>query len=62
MFVFILQGIVEMTIIPSKNKLKVIHLNAKQCRVYRVVFNDTLEVPYEYFDPFLDICQENAET
>lgn len=51
-----------MTIIPSKNKLKTIHLNAKQCRVYRVVFNDTLEVPYEYFDPFLDICQENTET
>lgn len=61
-FCLLFQGFVELTIIPTKNKLKAIHLNAKQCRVYRVVFNDDIEVPYEYFDPFLNICQDDTET
>lgn len=61
-FCVLFQGFVELTIIPTKNKLKAIHLNAKQCRIYRVVFNDDIEVPYEYFDPFLKICQDDTET
>lgn len=52
----------ELTIIPTKNKLKAIHLNVKQCRVYRVVINDTIEAQFHYFDPFLDICQDDKTT
>lgn len=59
---FVFQGFVELTIIPTKTKLKAIHLNAKQCRIYRVVLNDSLEMPFEYFDPFLNICQDEAGT
>ncbi|KAL7294026.1 hypothetical protein TKK_0012596 [Trichogramma kaykai] len=50
-------GMVELTIIPTKNTLKLIHLNAKQCRVYKVSLNDKFEVPFQYFDPFLDVAQ-----
>lgn len=56
------QGFVQLTIKPEKAKLKAIHLNAKQCRIYRVTFNDNLEVPFEYFDPFLEICPEEPGT
>lgn len=52
---------VELTIIPLKNNLKFIKLNAKQCRIYRVTVNDTIEVPFQYFDPFVDITQEKEE-
>uniref|UniRef100_A0A1B6LDU4 Transcription initiation factor TFIID subunit 2 n=1 Tax=Graphocephala atropunctata TaxID=36148 RepID=A0A1B6LDU4_9HEMI len=55
-------GFVELTIIPLKDNLRFIKLNAKQCRIYRVCLNDDYEVPFQYFDPFLDICQgENNE-
>lgn len=50
-------GFSELTIVPLKDHLKTIKLNAKQCRVYRVLLNDTYEAPFQYFDPFLDICQ-----
>lgn len=50
---------VELTIIPTKNNLRIIHLNAKQCRIYKVCLNETHEVPFQYFDPFLDISQGN---
>ncbi|GLH06390.1 Transcription initiation factor TFIID subunit 2 [Gryllus bimaculatus] len=50
-------GFSELTIVPLKDNLKTIKLNAKQCRVYRVLLNDTYEAPFQYFDPFLDICQ-----
>lgn len=48
-------GVVELTIIPHKDNLRVIRLNAKQCRIYRVSLNDTIEAPFQYYDPFLDI-------
>lgn len=51
------QGFVELTLIPLKDNLRFIKLNAKQCRIYRVCLNDTYEAPFQYFDPFLDICQ-----
>ncbi|KAG8304477.1 Transcription initiation factor TFIID subunit 2 [Homalodisca vitripennis] len=52
----------ELTIVPLKDNLRFIKLNAKQCRIYRVCLNDVYEAPFQYFDPFLDICQgENNE-
>lgn len=54
-------GFVELTIIPLKDTLRCIQVNAKQCRIYRVSLNDTVEAPFQYFDPFLDICQGDIE-
>lgn len=50
-------GFVELTIAPLRDNLRNIKLNAKQCRIYRVIINDAFEAPFQYFDPFLDICQ-----
>ena len=55
--IFLLQGFVELTIAPLQDKLTNIKLNAKQCRIYRVIINDVFEAPFQYFDPYLDICQ-----
>lgn len=52
----------ELTIVPTKENLRIIRLNAKQCRVYRVLLNDVCEADFVYFDPFLDICQGDAKT
>ncbi|XP_054290180.1 transcription initiation factor TFIID subunit 2-like [Macrosteles quadrilineatus] len=53
-------GFVELTIVPLRDTLRFIRLNAKQCRIYRVCLNDTYEAPFQYFDPFLDICQGDS--
>lgn len=58
---FLLQGFVELTIVPLRDNLRHIKLNAKQCRIYRVCLNDTFEAPFQYFDPFLDICQGDTK-
>lgn len=50
-------GFVELTIVPVKETLKIIRLNCRQCRIYRVILNDSYEATFHYFDPFLDICQ-----
>lgn len=55
-------GFVELTIVPVKDNLRVIRLNAKQCRIYRVTLNDHFEAPFHYFDPFLDICRADPKT
>lgn len=52
----------ELTIVPTKDSLRTIRLNAKQCRVYKVVLNDTTEATFQYFDPFLDVCQNDNKT
>lgn len=57
-----LQGFVELTIVPLKDNLRYIRLNAKQCRIYRVCLNDQYEANFQYFDPFLDICQADPNT
>lgn len=54
-------GFSELTIVPLKDSLKHIKLNAKQCRIYRVLLNDSFEAPFQYFDPFLDICQGDSK-
>lgn len=56
------QGFVELTIVPLKDNLRYIRLNAKQCRIYRVCLNDQYEATFQYFDPFLDICQSDPNT
>lgn len=55
-------GFVELTMVPIRDNLRIIRLNAKQCRVYRVILNDEYEAHFQYFDPFLDICQPDTET
>ena len=54
-------GFVELTIVPLRETLRLVKLNAKQCRIYRVCLNDTYEAPFQYFDPFLDICQGDGK-
>ncbi|XP_045542678.1 transcription initiation factor TFIID subunit 2 [Papilio machaon] len=55
-------GFVELTIVPLKDNLRFIRLNAKQCRIYRVCLNDQYEANFQYCDPFLDICQADPNT
>ena len=52
----------ELTIVPTKENLRLIRLNSKQCRVYRVVLNDDNEATFNYYDPFLDVCQDDSKT
>ncbi|XP_072381444.1 transcription initiation factor TFIID subunit 2 [Diabrotica undecimpunctata] len=55
-------GFVELTVVPLRDNLRIIKLNAKQCRIYRVILNDHYEAHFQYFDPFLDVCQSDTET
>lgn len=55
-------GYVELTIVPIKDNLRVIRLNAKQSRIYRVTLNDNCDAPFHYYDPFLDICRADPRT
>lgn len=55
------QGFVELTVIPLRDNLKIIKLNARQCTLYSVFLNDTIKAPFQYFDPFLDICQGDGK-
>ncbi len=51
-----LYGYTELTFVPLKPNLeiKTIHLNCKQCKIFCVVFNGTIDVQdYEYADPLL---------
>ena len=55
-------GSVELAIIPSKDNLRHIRLNAKQCRIYKVSLtsptsNLSMEASFQYFDPTLEVCQ-----
>ncbi|GFU31093.1 transcription initiation factor TFIID subunit 2 [Nephila pilipes] len=55
-------GFTELTVIPLKNDLRKIRLNAKQIRIYKITLNDFHEVPFSYNDPCLDISQsENKQ-
>jgi hypothetical protein len=56
------QGFVELTVVPLRDNLRHVKLNAKQCRIYRVILNDDYEAHFQYFDPFLDVCQSDTET
>ncbi|XP_053673216.1 transcription initiation factor TFIID subunit 2 [Anopheles nili] len=50
-------GFVELTIVPTSDWLPVIRLNCRQCRIYRIIIDDSYEAGMHYFDPFQDICQ-----
>jgi len=54
-------GCVELTLIPSRDNLKHIRLNAKQLRIYSVCLNNSIEASFQYFDPTLEVCQQNVE-
>lgn len=45
-----------------RETLKYIKLNAKQCRIYKVILNDTYEAEFHYFDPFTDVTQNDSST
>ena len=52
---------VELTLIPSRDNLRHIRLNAKQLRIYRVCLNESVEAPFQYFDPTLEVTQGDVE-
>lgn len=56
------KGFVELTVVPIRDTLRIIKVNAKQCRIYKVLLNDQFEAHFQYFDPFLDVCQSDTET
>jgi transcription initiation factor TFIID subunit 2 len=53
-------GACELTVLPLKENLKHIRLNAKQIKIYRVTLNGKVEAPFIYFDPTLEVCEENV--
>jgi transcription initiation factor TFIID subunit 2 len=55
-------GFVELTILPLKDNLKDIRLNAKQCLIYKVSLNNQLEPTFQYGDPMLEIIKEDASS
>lgn len=55
------QGMVELTVVPTKENLQYLKLNAKQCTIYKVILNDICEAEFYYYDPFLDICSEEVK-
>jgi len=57
----IFQGLVELTIIPKKNNLRYVKLNAKQCKIYRATINDKFEAKYDYYDLCMEITPRDAD-
>ncbi|XP_017861998.1 PREDICTED: transcription initiation factor TFIID subunit 2 [Drosophila arizonae] len=55
-------GMVELTIVPNNDSLRLIRLNAKQLRIYNVVLNDVCQAEFFYFDPFQDICHNDPKS
>ncbi|XP_068202285.1 transcription initiation factor TFIID subunit 2 isoform X2 [Palaemon carinicauda] len=54
-------GFTELTLIPTKDSIRYIWVNCKQCCIYRVTLNDTLEVSFQYFDPLLEVCPQDSK-
>ncbi|XP_065577950.1 transcription initiation factor TFIID subunit 2-like isoform X2 [Artemia franciscana] len=51
-------GYTELHLVPTSDaQFRIISLNCKQCRVYKVVINDNFEAQFQYFDPTLEVCQ-----
>ncbi|XP_052846628.1 transcription initiation factor TFIID subunit 2 [Drosophila gunungcola] len=55
-------GVVELTIVPNSENLRLIRLNAKQLRIYSVVLNDVCQAEFVYFDPFQDISHKDPKS
>ena len=47
----------KLNLLSFQENLKYIRLNAKQCRIYKVVINGKNEASFQYFDPTLDVVQ-----
>ncbi|XP_020816645.1 transcription initiation factor TFIID subunit 2 [Drosophila serrata] len=55
-------GVVELTIVPNSENLRLIRLNAKQMRIYSVLLNDVCQAAFVYFDPFQDITHKEPKS
>ncbi|KAH8242480.1 hypothetical protein KR032_007720, partial [Drosophila birchii] len=55
-------GVVELTIVPNSENLRLIRLNAKQMRIYSVLLNDVCQATFVYFDSFQDITQKEPKS
>ncbi|KAH8257452.1 hypothetical protein KR038_010200, partial [Drosophila bunnanda] len=55
-------GVVELTIVPNSENLRLIRLNAKQMRIYSVLLNDVCQATFVYFDPFQDITHKEPKS
>ncbi|KAH8286072.1 hypothetical protein KR054_002239, partial [Drosophila jambulina] len=55
-------GVVELTIVPNSENLRLIRLNAKQMRIYSVLLNDVCQATFVYFDPFQDITHKEPNS
>ncbi|EDW93975.2 transcription initiation factor TFIID subunit 2 [Drosophila yakuba] len=55
-------GVVELTIVPNNENLRLIRLNAKQLRIYSIVLNDVCQAKFSYFDPFQNICYKEPKS
>ncbi|EDW04189.1 transcription initiation factor TFIID subunit 2 [Drosophila grimshawi] len=52
-----IQGMVELTIVPNNDCLRIIRLNAKQLNIERVFLNDVCQAEFIYFDSFHNVCE-----
>uniref|UniRef100_T1GNN3 Transcription initiation factor TFIID subunit 2 n=1 Tax=Megaselia scalaris TaxID=36166 RepID=T1GNN3_MEGSC len=43
-------GLVELTVVPTRENLQFLKLNAKQCTIYKVILNDVCEAEFYYYD------------
>ncbi|OWA54791.1 Transcription initiation factor TFIID subunit 2 [Hypsibius exemplaris] len=54
-------GYTELQLRLLQPDVREIHLNCKQCKVFRVTINDETEAEYSLVDPMLDICQTETK-
>lgn len=50
----------ELTLVPKKPYLKNVKVNVKQCRIYKVLINDSFEAEFDYYDVTQAISEEYA--
>jgi hypothetical protein len=48
-----LKGFTELTLAPLAEKIHLINLNCKQCKIYSIYFNGIYEAEFDYYDPSL---------
>lgn len=52
----------ELTIVPKRTGLRIVKLNAKQCKIYKAVINDTFEAQFDYYDLTAEITPLESTT
>nr|CAG4643703.1 EOG090X00M6 [Lepidurus arcticus] len=55
-----IEGFVELTLLPNKI-FRNVFVNAKQCKIYKVTLNDSMDLPFQYCDPTVEIVQDPDE-